>query len=276
MIAGILITLREGIEAFLIVGILIGILAKIGQQDKFKYIWIGSAAAIALSIALAYAIQAFAVRFEGANALMFELLVAVLAIAVLTYMVTWMHKQSRHLKEQMEKKVRLAVSDNQMWALSFLAFVTILREGIETVLFLSAVSAANQGTGLMTGAIVGLAVAAVLSFLITKAVVRLNLQKFFLITGSLIVVIAGGLVSHAAGAAQTLGLPLLTQAAWDLGGFIPDEAFLGKLLHAFTGYVAAPTVLQVLGYGLYIGAMLRFLWKGGADKPTQRQLRAAS
>lgn len=95
VIAGILITLREGIEAFLIVGILIGILAKIGEQDKFKYIWTGSAAAIALSIVLAYAIQIFAIQFEGANALIFELLVAALAIAVLT--VTWMYKQSRHL-----------------------------------------------------------------------------------------------------------------------------------------------------------------------------------
>ena len=276
MAAGILITLREGIEAFLIVGVLIGVLAKIGQQEKFKYIWMGSGAAIALSVALAYVIQIFAGRFEGANALIFELLVAALAIAVLTYMVTWMHKQSTHLKEQMEKKVRIAVSKNQLWALSFLAFVTILREGIETALFLSAVSAANQGMGLMTGAIVGLALAAVMSFLIMKAVVRLNLRRFFLITGSLIVVIAGGLVSHVAGAAQTLGIPLLAQTAWDLSGFIPDEAFLGKLLHAFVGYVAAPTVLQILGYGAYIGAMLRFLWKGGANKPTQRQLHAAS
>lgn len=269
MAAGILITLREGTEAFLIVGILIGILAKLRQRDKFKYIWIGSAAAIALSIALAYAIRLFAGQFEGASALLFEFLVAALAIAVLSYMVTWMHKQSRHLKDQMEKKIRIAVSANQAWALAFLAFVTILREGIETALFLSAVSVANRGTGLMAGALVGLAIAAILCFLITKAAVRLNLQKFFLVTGSLIVVIAGGLVAHATGAAQQLGLPLLTQPAWDLSGFIPDEALVGKLLHVFTGYVAAPTLLQLLGYGVYIGAMLRFLWKGAAHRPAR-------
>lgn len=262
MIAGILITLREGLEAFLVVGILIGILTKIGQRNKYKYIWAGSAVAIVASVVLAYIIQLLSIQFEGVNALIFELVVAGIAITVLTYMVIWMHKQSRYLKQELEKKVSTAVSNNQIWALVLLAFVTIIREGIETALFLSALSNANQGTGLMTGALIGLVISGIIAYLITKAAVRLNLQKFFLITGSLIVVIAGGLVAHISGVLQELGLTVLTRIAWDLSWLISDEALLGKLLHAFTGYIAAPTVLQFLVYVAYIGGMLRFLWKG--------------
>ena len=270
MFAGILITLREGLEAFLVVGILIGILTKMGQRDKYKYIWAGSAAAIAASIVLAYVIQLLSIQFEGTSSLVFEVVVAGLAITVLTYMVTWMHKQSRYLKQELEKKMSVAVSNNQIWALLLLAFITVLREGIETALFLSAVSNANQGTGLMTGALIGLVIAGIISFLIIKAAVRFNLQKFFLITGSFIVVIAGGLLAHVSGAVQELGLRILTQTAWDTSWLLPDEALAAKLLHAFIGYMATPTILQILVYTAYVGGMIAFLWKG-VSSPAPKQ-----
>lgn len=273
MVAGIIITIREGLEAFLVVAILIGILAKMGQRDKYKYIWMGSAAAIAVSIVLAYIIQMLSIQFEGTSSLAFEIVVASLAITVLTYMVTWMHKQSRYLKQQLEKKVSVAVSNNQIWALVLLAFVTILREGIETALFLSAVSSANPGTGLMTGALIGLVIAGIISFLIAKTALRFNLQKFFLITGTFIVVIAGGLAAHVIMAAQELGLKVLTQIAWDTSWLLPDEALAARLLHAFIGYMAVPTVLQILTYGAYIGGMVTFLWKGvGSPVHKQKQV----
>lgn len=270
MFAGILITLREGLEAFLVVGILIGILTKMGQRDKYKYIWAGSAAAIVASVVLAYIIQLLSIQFEGTSAMVFEVVVAGLAITVLTYMVSWMHKQSRYLKQELEKKMSVAVSNNQIWALLLLAFVTILREGIETALFLSAVSSANQGAGLMAGALIGLVIAGIISFLITKVAVRFNLQKFFLITGSFIVVIAGGLLAHVSGAVQELGLRILTQTAWDTSWLLPDEALAAKLLHAFIGYMATPTMLQILVYGAYIGGMITFLWKG-VSSPAHKQ-----
>lgn len=271
MVAGIIITIREGLEAFLVVAILIGILAKMGQRGKYKYIWVGSAAAIAVSIVLTYIIQMLSIQFEGTSALVFEVVVASLAITVLTYMVTWMHKQSRYLKQQLEKKMSVAVSNNQIWALVLLAFVTILREGIETALFLSAVSSANQGTGLMTGALIGLVIAGIISFLIAKTALRFNLQKFFLITGTFIVVIAGGLAAHVTMALQELGLKVLTQTAWDTSWLLPDEALAARLLHAFIGYMAVPTVLQILVYGAYVGGMVTFLWKGGRSSPARKQ-----
>ncbi|BCG60392.1 FTR1 family iron permease [Paenibacillus sp. URB8-2] len=263
MFAGILITLREGIEAFLVVGILIGILSKMRQGDKRKYIWWGSGVAIGLSILLAYLIQLFSIQFEGTNAEIFEIIVASAAIAILSYMVIWMNKQSRSLKNSLESKIVSALQRNQMWGLVFLAFVTIIREGIETALFLSAVNGSSEGSGLMFGAFIGLVLAAVISFFIVKATIRLNLRMFFLITGSMVIVIAAGLASHVTMALQELGIiPLHELIAWDLSGFIQDESLLGKLLHAFTGYVAAPTVIQLVVYVIYIAIMLHLLWKG--------------
>ena len=275
MFAGILITLREGIEAFLVVGILLGILSKMNQRDKHRYIWVGSGAAIALSIAVAYLIQLLSINFEGTNALIFEVVVAGVAITVLSYMVMWANKQSKNLKGNFEKQIASALSNNQMWGLVVLAFVTIIREGIETALFLSAVNSSAKGSGLMLGAFAGLLLAAILSYLLIKAAIRLNLRMFFLLTGSMVVVIAAGLASHVTMALQDLGvLPFGTLIAWDLSSFISDESLLGKLLHAFIGYVAAPTVLQLLVYAAYIAAMLHVLWNGSILKSFKKQSNA--
>lgn len=262
MAAGVLITLREGLEAFLVMGVLLGILTKIGQSRHSKYVWWGSAAAISISAVLAYLIQQLAFQFEGENAHRFELVVASLAVAVLSYMVTWMNRQSKNLKEQLERQVQVAVDGSQVWSLALLAFVTVLREGVETALFLSAVAGANEGSRLMTGAVLGLALAALITYLIMSAAVRLNLRKFFLYTGSLIVVIAGGLLAHIAGILNELGIvETMGQALWNLSGVVADESLAGKLLHAFTGYVAAPTILQMISYAAYLGMMLYILWR---------------
>ncbi|WP_410513291.1 FTR1 family protein [Paenibacillus sp. BR2-3] len=276
MFAGILVTLREGIESFLVVGILIGILSKMGQADKNKYIWWGSGVAIALSIMLAYLIQWFSIQFEGTNAEVFEIVVAGIAIAVLSYMVIWLNKQSKSMNNSLKDKVVLALHQNQMWGLVSLAFVTIIREGIETALFLSALNGSAEGSGLMFGALIGLILAFIVSYLIVKATIRLNLRMFFLITGTMVVVIAAGLASHITMALQELGIvPLHELIAWDLSWFIHDESLLGKLLHAFIGYVAVPTVMQLVVYAVYIAVMLHLLWKG----PTlfnQKQIRLQS
>lgn len=272
MFAGILITLREGIEAFLVVGILLGILSKMKQTDKNKFIWWGSGIAVAVSILIAYLIQLLSINFEGTNAEVFEIVVAAVAIAVLSYMVIWMNKQSRSLKSNLEKQITSALNQNQMWGLVLLAFVTIIREGIETALFLTAVNASAKGSGLLIGALTGLFLAAIVSYLIVRAAIRLNLRMFFLITGSMVVVIAAGLASHITMALQELGiLPFNEIIAWNLSSFISDESLLGKLLHAFIGYVAAPTVLQLIVYIVFIAAMLHILWKGSIISSWRKQ-----
>jgi len=253
MITGSLITIREGLEAFLIIGILLGYLTKIGQPRLKVHIWIGAGAAILISILLTAAFQALAIQFEGAAAEFFEAGVALLAVGVLTWMVLWMQRQSRRIKSELEQKVDAALSHGQTFALAGLAFITVLREGLETSLFLSAVFIAARDENMLQGAAFGLAVAAGIAYLIFRSAIRLNLRTFFIVTGSLLILIAAGLVGHSVMALQELGwLPIGTTTAWNLGGLIPNEALIGRLLHAFVGYEAAPSLLMVFAYASYV------------------------
>ena len=253
MITGSLITIREGLEAFLIIGILLGYLTKINQPRLKVHIWIGAGAAILISILLTAAFQALAIQFEGAAAELFEAGVALLAVGVLTWMVLWMQRQSRHIKGELEEKVDAALTQGQTFALASLAFVTVLREGLETALFLSAVFITARDDNMLQGAAFGLAVAAGIAYLIFRSAIRLNLRTFFIVTGSFLIVIAAGLVGHSVMALQELGwLPIGTTTAWDLGWLIPNDALSGRLLHAFVGYDAAPSLLMVFAYTTYV------------------------
>jgi high-affinity iron transporter len=252
MLAGLLITIREGLEAFLIIGILLGYLTKINQPRLKAYVWIGASTAILLSALIAVAFQLLAIQFEGAAEEIFEAAVALLAVGVLTWMVLWMQRQSRGIKGDLEHRVDVALSQGQAFGLAGLAFITVLREGLETALFLSAVYVSARGDNLLPGALLGLAIAAGVTYLIFRSSIRLNLRTFFLVTGSLLIVIAAGLVSHSVMALQEVGwLPVGTATAWDIGWLISNDGLLGHLLHAFTGYDAAPSVLMVVAYAAY-------------------------
>ncbi|MHB1404230.1 MAG: FTR1 family iron permease [Desulfitobacteriaceae bacterium] len=249
MLAGILITIREGLEAFLVIGILLGYLTKINQPKYFKYVWLGSAAGIISSVVAALLIQTLKIQFEGVASEIFEIAVAIIAIIVLSYMVVWMQKQSKNIKGELQTKLNAALSGNQVWGIAVLAFVTIIREGIETALFLGAV----QGEGLLAGAVIGLVIAGLLSAILFKTTVKLDLRKFFLITGWLLIFVAAGLVSHSVHALGELGLvPQVIESVWSLEWLISDNSLLGKLLHAFIGYESTPSLMQVLAYALYL------------------------
>lgn len=258
MIAGSLITIREGLEAFLIIGILLGYLTKINQPQLRVHVWVGAGVAFLVSVLLAAVFQALAIQFEGEAAELFEAGIALLAVGVLTWMVLWMQHQSRRIKGELEHKVDAALSHGQTFALAGLAFVTVLREGLETALFLSAVFITARDDNMLPGAALGLAISAGIAYLIFRSAIRLNLRTFFLVTGSFLIVIAAGLVGHSVMALQELGwLPIGTATAWDLGWLIPNEVLGGRLLHAFIGYEAAPTLLMVfayLSYMLFFGA----------------------
>jgi high-affinity iron transporter len=252
MLTGSLVTIREGLEAFLIIGILLGYLTKIRQTRLKTYIWIGAGAAILLSAVLAVAFQALAVQFEGAVKEIFEASIALLAVGVLTWIVLWMQRQSRAIKGEIEHKVDVALSQGQTVGLAGLAFITVLREGLETALFLSAVSVSARGDIILPGALLGLVIAAGITYLIFHSSVRLNLRTFFMVTGILLIVIAAGLVGHSVMALQEIGwLPVGTAIAWNIGWLISNDGLIGRLLHAFTGYVAAPSVLMVVAYAAY-------------------------
>ena len=252
MLAGSLITIREGLEAFLIIGILLGYLTKINRHHLKLHIWIGAGAAILVSTLLTIAFQVLAIQFKGAAAEIFEATVALLAVGVLTWMVLWMQRQSFRIKGELEQKVDVTLSQGQALGLAGLAFITVLREGLETALFLSALFVSARDNNLVPGALLGLVIAAGITYLIFRSSIRLNLRTFFMFTGSLLIVIAAGLVGHSVMALQEIGwLPIGTTTAWNIGWLISNDGILGRLLHAFIGYDAAPSVLMVVAYSVY-------------------------
>lgn len=255
MIAGVLITIREGLEAFLITGILLGYLRKVGRPAFSRYVWAGTVVGVLASVGLAVIFQRLAVEFEGQRAALFEATAAGIAVPILSYMVLYMQRQSHKLKAAAEVKAELAISTGQVMALGTLAFVTVLREGLETALFLTALSTRVSGGGLMPGAILGLVLAGAIAYTIFASTIRLNLRRFFIVTGLLLIFIAAGLCAHIFMALHEAGFHFLGTTAWSTKAILDSESFLGRLLHAFMGYHHEPTVIQVMAYFGYLGAM---------------------
>ncbi len=274
MIAGALITIREGLEAFLIVGILLGYLTKVKRTQFKSHIWIGAVAALIVSALLAIIFQYMAFQFVGTSAEIFEVIVAMLAVGVLTWMVLWMQRQSRGVKGELEQKADEAISSGQAFALGSLAFVSVLREGVETALFLSAMLVTSRDMLLFPGAILGLVIAAAITYLLFRSAVRLNLRNFFVVTGIFLILIAAGLIGHSVMALQDIGwLPIGTTIAWNLQAIISNDGLVGRLLHAFFGYEATPTFLMVVAYGLYVvffGGQFYNATRQGVSQPVAR------
>jgi high-affinity iron transporter len=254
MLAAALITFREGLEAALIVGIVLGYLKKTGHMDRQQGVWWGVVAAVAASLAAALGLQAVGARFEGRAEEVFEGMTMLLAAGVLTWMVFWMQAQGRRIKGQLEEEVRQAVAAEQSWALFSLAFLAVVREGIETVLFLSAAVFASSPVQTLTGGLVGLAAAVVVGWLLFAASVRLDVRRFFQVTGVLLIVFAAGLVAHGVHEFQEAGVfPILIEHVWDINPILNEKSTLGSILQSLFGYNGNPSLIEVLSYvGYYV------------------------
>lgn len=258
--ASFVIALREGIEAALIVSIVLAYLKQIGASDRSRLVWWGTGLAIVLSAALGTAIFVAGAEFEGTAEQIFEGLVTLAAVGVLTWMIFWMRRQGARVKSELEERVDTALLTGGL-ALAALAFVAVLREGIETALF---IFAAAKGTavetggvgGQLVGATLGLAVAVVLGVLLYRGGLRLNLRSFFRITGLLLIVVAAGLFAFALHELQEAGwLPVLAGTAFDVSGALPDDSGAGGILRAIFGYQANPTWLELVGWFGYLGVV---------------------
>jgi high-affinity iron transporter len=261
--ASFVIALREGIEAALIVSILLAYLAQIGRSDRASVVWWGTGVAVALSIALGTVIFAVGAEFEGRAEEVFEGVVTMLAVGVLTWMIFWMRRQGARIKSELQEKVDTALVSGG-FALAALAFFAVLREGVETALF---IYAAAQGTAVETGgvgaqllgAVLGLAIAVALGVAIYRGGIRMNLRTFFRFTGLALVVVAAGLFAYSLHELQEAGwFPFLTATAYDVSATLPDDTGLGAILRGLIGYNADPTWLEVvgwLGYLLVVGGL---------------------
>jgi len=258
--AAFVIALREGIEAALIVSILLAYLRQIGRPDRAFLVWWGTGLALGLSILLGTVIFAVGAGFEGTAEQVFEGLVTLTAVVVLTWMVFWMRRQGARIKSELQEKVDTALVAGGM-ALALLAFTAVLREGVETALFLFA---AAQGTAVETGAVgaqlvgavLGLALAIVLGVLLYRGGIRMNLRTFFRVTGAVLIVVAAGLFAYSVHELQEAGwFPVLTTAAFDLSATLPDDTGIGAVLRGLVGYNADPTVLAVVAWVGYLAVV---------------------
>jgi high-affinity iron transporter len=257
--ASFVIALREGIEAALIVSIILAYLKQLGQTDRSRLVWWGTALAVVLSAGVGTAIFAAGAEFEGEAEQIFEGLVTLAAVLVLTWMIFWMRRQGARIKSELHEKVDTALVTGGL-ALAGLAFFAVLREGVETALFLFAAAqgTAVEGTsvdasGQIVGAVLGLALAIVLGVLLYRGGIRMNLRSFFRVTGAILIVVAAGLFAYSLHELQEAGwLPFLEGQAYDLTASLPDDEGAGAILRGLVGYNADPNWLEVVGWFVYL------------------------
>lgn len=261
--AAFVIALREGIEAALIVSILLAYLRQLGRSDRSRVVWWGTALAVIVSVAVGTSIFVIGAEFEGTAEALFEGLVTLTAVGVLTWMIFWMRRQGSRIRAELHEKVDTALMTGGA-ALAALAFFAVLREGIETALFLFA---AAEGTAVdaggvsaqLIGAALGLMLAITLGILLFRGAIRLNLRTFFRVTGLALIVIAAGLFAYGIHELQEAGwFPFLETTAFDVSASLPDDSGLGAILRGLLGYNADPTTLEVIawsGYIVIVGAL---------------------
>ena len=259
MFANFLIGLREGLEAALVVSILVAYLVKTGRRDLLPFLWLGVGIAVAVSIgfgaALTYGPQGL--TFEAQEAIGGTL--SIVAVGLITWMIFWMGKTARHLKTDLQHKLDDAVAAGK-WAVVVMALLAVGREGLETALFLWA---GAQATGTTTkpllGAVLGLAVAVLLGWAVYKGAVKLNLRVFFAWTGLFLVVVAAGVLTYGVHDLQEAGiLPGLHNLAFDVSAQIPPSSWYGTVLKGVFNFSPATTWLELAAWWLYLVPTLFF------------------
>jgi len=252
MIASFLIALREGIEAALIVAIILSYLKKVNATQLAKPVYVGTTLGIIGSVAVGGLFLVLSVEFVGRGEQLFEGTTMLLAAVILTYMILWMSRNSKAYSEDLKNKVQQALSSKHAYGLAGLAFVSIIREGIETVLFLGSTSFTSTGVQTIVGGFLGLLAAALVGISIIRYSAKLNMKTFFNATGVLLVFFAAGLVANGLGEFGEAGLvPPLVAHLWNTNWLIRGESDLGMLLQALLGYTAEPSLTQLLGYMAY-------------------------
>jgi high-affinity iron transporter len=255
--AAFVIALREGIEAALIVSIVLAYLKQLGRSDRSHLVWWGTGIAVALSAILGTIIFSVGAEFEGTAEEVFEGLVTLTAVGVLTWMIFWMRRQGARIKSELQQKVDTALSAGGL-ALAAIAFFAVLREGVETALFLFAAAegTAVEGGGVaaqLLGALLGLGLAVVLGVLLYRGGIRMNLRTFFKVTGVILIVVAAGLFAYSVHELQEAGwLPFLESPAFDLSATLPDDDGVGAVLRGLVGYNSDPGVLEVVAWVAYL------------------------
>jgi high-affinity iron transporter len=258
MLATLVIFLREGVEASMIIAILLAYLDRIGRRDHFKDVFLGVGAALILAAA-GGAVAYLTIRTYAGSRVqtIFETVTYLVAATVLTYMTFWMRNHARSLSKDLRARTDAALDGRARWGLGLLAFQAVGREGLETVVFTLAIMFSTTAAGALTGAVIGLAGALAIAFVIYRLGHRINLARFFTVIGVLLMVFAAGLLADSVENLQELGwLPVLRAPMWHTGSLLNENSAFGDVLHSFFGYSDAPTPLQLVIYVGYLAIVV--------------------
>jgi high-affinity iron transporter len=270
-LASYLIGLREGLEATLVVSILVAYLVKSGRRRELVPLWAGVAAAVALSVLfgglLTYTETSLLADYRSRE--LFEAIASVLAVALVTWMIFWMRRTARRLKGDLTGKLEAAVGVGAL-AVAGIAFVSVIREGLETaLLFYAAAQGASSTTTPLVAISLGVLTAVVIGFGLYAGAVRVNLQKFFTVSGVLLVFVAAGILKYGVHDFQEADvLPGLDVIAFDISGVLDPNSWYGATIAGMFNITAAPTVLETVAYLAYLIPVLAlFLWPARPTAP---------
>jgi len=276
--SGLLTGLREGVEAALIVGILCAYLARTGGTRHFPKVWAGTTAAAVVSVVVGVVLFVTVGALPEPYEQVFEGSAMLLAAAVVTWMLFWMRRQAAGVRGQLQRAIDRVLSDGTAWGLALLAFTAVIREGLETSLFLAGQARAATAAGdagaasVLAGAFAGLAIAGAIGFAIYRGSRALDIARFFRWTGVLLVFIAAGLLSHAVHELVEIGwIGLGTQTAFDVSAVLPDDAAIGLFLRALFGYTSSPEIVTLAAWATYVIVVLALYLRPPAPRPISAQ-----
>ncbi|MGA5463557.1 iron uptake transporter permease EfeU [Mycobacterium sp. NPDC050041] len=262
-----LIGLREGLEAGIVVTILVAFLVKSNRRDALKWVWLGVGAAIAMTVVVFLAIQFSAYTITGLGAEAIAGAASLAAVAIVTTMVLWMKKAAAGLSSELRTEMTRALEAGA-FAVTALAFLAVGREGVETALFMVGFAEAETAWPLL-GLIIGVLIAAAIAYGMYAGAVRINLAKFFKYTGVFLIVVAAGILSYGIGALQTVGwLPGAGSRAIDVSASFNWSTWYGEVIQGVFNITPSPTWLQLLLWLAYLVTVLTaFLWPVASAKP---------
>ena len=272
MLATLVIGLREGLEASLIVGIIAAFLRRTGKP--LRPMWIGVGIAVALSIVVGVTLQLVSASLPQAQQEGMESVIGIVAVAAVTGMIGWMSLHARNMRAELEQHAAAALRDGTAWALAGMAFLAVLKEGFETSVFLlAAFESSTSFVGASAGAVIGIAIAVGIGIGIFRGGVRLNLARFFQITGIFLVLVAAGLVLTALRTAHEAGwIQIGQQATVNLSWLAPTGSVQAALLTGVLGIPADPRLIEVLGWFAYLVPTMLFLLWPPSRRPAGRAL----
>ncbi len=263
------IVFRETLEAGLIVGIILTLLAHMKQRRYFPHVLGSSLAAVLVSVLAGFALMSLTESAQGRMQELLEGGISFAACAVLTYMIFWMDRQARKIKSEIETQIEVAMSRGEYFVLMSLPFLAIFREGAETVLFLSAVASKDSQAVSWAGGSLGFLFASLITLIIFVGGKKIPLRPLFQTTGVFLLFVAAGLLAHGIHEFEEVGvIPIIYGQVWDINPILNEKIGLGVFLKSLFGYNGNPSFLEVLTYIFYLFGIYWFLSKRRQIKPS--------